>query len=748
MLEREQSTKPASGDTPEAILSRQLFNEYRSSKTDWDAQALRNDEFRNGVQWTKEQEKTLRARNQSPIVVNVIHPAVEQLKALLTFNKPKFQSFAREDSDVNTGRLFSDLMSYVWDYNSANVELKRVIDDYVVKGAGWMVCWNDVQADYGRGEIRLRNEDPMNVYPDPNAQDIFCRDAAHILISKIVTGEQAKATYHVEPEDLPYQENDHSNTSAPGPERQVIGPVKTDGLHKKFRVIDRYTKTTRPVWYCRDSFKNLEYVHFEEDYQEWLSGSAIVSIDQSGTHYHYDSDQFDEYGQILQQGINVFHMAIPVDPATGQPASEEPQMVPGPEDQPQPNTMPVPGSTVYLMWTKIEAAVGSQLECEQTIESAIFRHLSIGGKTVWEGLIPVTEYPVIPLFNQHNRNPYPISDVHMVRGLQEYVNKIRSLIIAHASNATNVKVFIPQGSISNKAQFERDFGKAGAAAFEYNAESGPPVIVSPQMLPNELYKNEADARNDIEQIFGVYAVEQGTGNQVSQQTFRGTIVMDEFAQRRIKSKRDDIEAFLNQVAKVVVRYIQKTWTRQKTVRIAQPNNTPREVQINQPIYHTFTNEVLRRSNNVTIGQYDVVVVSGSTLPTNRFARGEYFKELYQMGLIDQLETLKQMEVADIEGVIERFSEMMMLKRELEGATEEIKKLSGDLQTSQRETMHARQHAELASFKAKLAAEDSQNAAASQLYRQRLSDGTKMAAKAVSQESQLLKEARSLFTSKN
>lgn len=46
-------------------------------------------------------------------------------------------------------------------------------------------------------------------------------------------------------------------------------------------------------------------------------------------------------------------------------------------------------------------------------------------------------------------------------------------------------------------------------------------------------------------------------------TYRGTLVIDEFGQRRIKSRRDDIENFLTQVAKVAVPLMQQLYTEEK-----------------------------------------------------------------------------------------------------------------------------------------------------------------------------------------
>ena len=93
----------------EVQKSEDLLREYSSARSKWARQAIEDNEFRNGIQWKKEQVDTLRSRAQEPLVVNVIHPAVEQAKAMLTANAPRFQSTGRGDSDVKTG-LYDGLL--------------------------------------------------------------------------------------------------------------------------------------------------------------------------------------------------------------------------------------------------------------------------------------------------------------------------------------------------------------------------------------------------------------------------------------------------------------------------------------------------------------------------------------------------------------------------------------------------------------------------------------------------------------
>ena len=205
------------------------------------------------------------------------------------------------------------------------------------------------------------------------------------------------------------------------------------------------------------------------------------------------------------------------------------------------------------------------------------------------------------------------------------------------------------------------------------------------------------------------------------QTYKGTVALDEFGQRRIRSKKDDIEAGLNMLGKVVIDYIQGYYTDEKIIRILRPNRKePDEQQINMPITD-ISGYIVGRTNDVTVGKYDLVVVSGSTLPSNRWARFEYYKELYQLGVIDQVELLSQTDVADMEGVMARKGQLQQAMQQIQSQEEQIKKLQGDLQTAQRESVHDRKRIEVKEFEVKLAKAEAKAEMATQLYQTRLSD---------------------------
>ena len=706
----------------EVQLTQDLLSDYSSARQNWIKQAVEDNEFRNGKQWTDDQVTALRKRAQEPLVVNVVYSAVEQAKAMLTANNPKFQSTARENSDAKVGRMFSDLMAYVWDSSNGNVELKQSIDDYYVMGMGAMMAYIDPEADFGAGEVKVQAINPLELFIDPSSKDPFCRDAAHIIVGKIVSETQLISMYPEfesvirESSETSYlntvSESRHSLYSEDVTmKRRQTGSSITG--EREIELFERYTKVKNPYFKIYDPRSNDEKVLNEVEYEEYKQEPVIVVSNAEGETIYTDKQNVTTYTQIIQElGSSKFHLMM--DPQTGQNvpmAGEE-------------HSGSIPNSTTTIdLLTKGDLIESKEIMVNEIEVTNVQQCVSVGDHQLYMVDLPIEEYPIVPFMNGFNRNPYPMSDVRLVKGLQEYVNKIRSLIVAHASSSTNVKLLIPRGSM-NKANLEAEWGKAGTAVIEFDPELGQPIVAAPVPLPNELYKNEADARADIERILGIYALMQGDQGGAPQ-TYKGTVALDEYGQRRIKSKRDDIEECINQLAKVVVSLIQYVYTDQKVFRLMQPNNRPTEIQINHPLYDDVGN-LMGKVNDITIGKYDVIVLSGSTLPSNRWARFEYYMQLYSSGLIDQIEVLKQTDVADMEGVLERVGQMKQMQQQVQAQAEQIKDLKGDLQTAQRESLHDRKRVEVKEFEKKLAKAEAKVEMAAKLYQTRLADDLKLA----------------------
>jgi hypothetical protein len=223
---------------------------------------------------------------------------------------------------------------------------------------------------------------------------------------------------------------------------------------------------------------------------------------------------------------------------------------------------------------------------------------------------------------------------------------------------------------------------------------------------------------------GIFEMMQGNA-EVAPRTSSATMMMEDFGQRRSKSKLRDVEGSLKRIGRVVYNLAKSHYNFQKTFRIVQPNNDINEFTVNKRLYDDKTKELQTIENDVSVGQFDIRVIGNSTMPSNKWGEWEIYMQAYQSGLIDKVEALKKTDIFDKEGVLSRTDQIQQLQQALSGAQEQIKKVSGDLQTAHRESIQARKRTEVEKFKAELSADASQVKTDSKLSIDRLKDAVKL-----------------------
>jgi hypothetical protein len=695
---------------PQVALSEELAEKFSGAHTTWVDQARLDVDFKNGAQWTPAEERELKKRRQLPVVVNVVYGAVDQGLALITANAPRFQAVAVEGSDNRIAQMLGDGLQYVWTGSDGNSHLKIAVHDYYVKGRGVLMAYVDPFAAFGMGEVRITSLLPEEVKIDPAAQDRYSRDASSIIIEKQLTVNQFATAYPQYVQLIEQMEKEGnqppSATQVSMPEDQFYGQEADTSEQERVRLLDRYTKVSVPFVHVFDPNSGYEDILSGEQFQAYVQGPAIVKKQLDGGHQLIVRDSDVELIRSLIAKEGPLRHLTQTDGGAMDVAgdeSEDPQAIPGSQYE-------------YVEVTRQFLIEQQALMVHEVPQERILRVFSAGGVLLLETLLPISQYPIIPILNNFQRNPFGISDVRMVRSLQRYINKMRSLIQAHAANSANMKVWYPEGSVDAAAVDEK-MNTAGAVAIPYDATMGAVNIMSPPPLPTALYQNEQQARRDIQEVFGIYPFTQGDVSN-SPDTFKGTMAMDEFAQRRIRSKKDDIEGALTQLGRVVLEYIQATWTERKVVRLLDPSGGVKEHTFNDSVYDEY-GSLAARVNDVTVGKYDIQIMSGSTMPSNRWARFEYYMQLYQSGIIDQVEVLKQTDVADADGVLKRAGEMQRLRQYAAQLEERVKMLEGDLQTAQRESISDRKRVEVEKFKSKLGSVEQRAEAAGVIFKDRL-----------------------------
>ena len=719
-LDRNKPGKATSPAKPklhkEVKLSNDLLEEYQSKAFNWRKQGRKCIDFVNNAQWSEDDEKVLRDSNRAPVVDNQIKPAREQGISMLTANDPQAQATAKENSDVDSAQLFSDAFTHIWGNSNGKSELKSAICDYYDTGVGVMMAWADPSADWGKGEIFVKSIHSLHVYISPWIQSRLAADAGHVIISHNVTGEQLQSQYNVAIEKIREMAIGHSSKgdgSYPESDRfmgedQDIGDIDDGLMTNKYVMVDRYSPIKVKFYHINNVHTPEERLFNEDQYNDYLAEKAFILHTSQGQEIITNNVHVLDVEKMYRETGGVFHMMQ--DQQTG-------QAVPMPGEE---HEGAIPGSQVVMQEiTKMDLFAAGEIKVRIVEETRIKRIFSAGDVLCWEQVLNISTLPFAFFFNGFNRNPYCMSDVKMAMSLNEFINKQLSQVVAHTANSTNQKVFVPKGVGISDKELEEKWGKAGAQFFRYDAETGAlPVVVQVPPLQNAVFETINNAKTSIYHLFGIHPLQSGDPTSAPS-TYKGTLAIDQYAQRRIGSKLDDIEAGLNQMNKAIVEMIQDTYTEEKIIRLFDPNETTKTTVLNEPVYDEITGEFLGRINDVSIGKYDIVVVAGSTLPSNRWARTEMLEGYADKGWIDQEALLVNSDIPDIQGILSRSSQRAQMAQQIQGLEEEVKNLKGDLQTATRESLHDKKRLEVEKFSTKLDQAANKIDSASQLFEKSL-----------------------------
>ena len=193
----------------------------------------------------------------------------------------------------------------------------------------------------------------------------------------------------------------------------------------------------------------------------------------------------------------------------------------------------------------------------------------------------------------------------------------------------------------------------------------------------------------MEYLAGIYSSMMGDSAGASE-TYRGMLALDEYGTRRIKQwMSTSIEPSLRHVGKLVLEFSQATYTAYKRFRLIQPNaiQENKEQEVNIPIYNDL-GEAIGKSMDVSTLKFDVRIVSGSTLPVNRWAYLEELKQLMQLGVVDDIAVLAETDIKNKENIVKRKSLYSQLQGQVQQLSEALQDKDGTIETLERQLVQA------------------------------------------------------------
>ena len=685
---------------------RQLFNYSNNyNREQWQNVNQEGYDFAHDEQLKETEVASLREQGMPTFTINRILPVVEMLNYYATANNPRWQAVGVEGSDTDVAAVFSDIADYIWGKSDGDTLYSNAVNDSITKSLGYLMVEIDKDADNGMGEVKIGQPEPFDIYVDEKSRDIMFRDASYIMIRKVLPKSHLVKLFPEHKRKIDKSSSDeNANFSYT---RRPIGTGDQKTFLYDDDTMDDMGITAEgeqePLVEFFEVYEKIKIAYMNVFYRVPPSPEELQAIQQQ-VQVRMKEMQSEMEVQLMEQQQQM-EQAV----AEGKMIPERYELeMQKAQDMMQQQLQVAEQeymSELQAAQSKIENKVISEKEYKVLLKDKTFavnivdavkfygvriRQCCIAGdQLLYEYILPenVTEYPIVPFHYKWTGTPFPISAVSPLIGKQKEINKSHQIMVHNASLGSSLRWMFEEGSID--AEMWEKYSAAPGALLPVRPGAERPTPVMPAPLSNAFFTIVQEGKSDMEYLAGIYSSMQGDTQQ-QHETFRGMLALDEYGTRRVKQwMKNSIEPALKQLGTVVMQYSQAIYSANKRFRIVQPSalQEDREVEINIPIFNDM-GEAISKSMDYSAAKFDVRIISGSTLPINRWAYLAELKELLQLGVVDDLAVLAETDIKKKDLIAKRKSLYSQLQGQLQQLQEAMKDKEGTIETLERQLVQA------------------------------------------------------------
>ena len=681
---------------------RHLFTRAnQAQRTQWQIVNQKGFDFANDNQLSAQEKTSLESQGMPTFTINRIGPVVEMLNYYSTANQPRWQAVGADGSDAEVAAVFSDMADYVWGLSDGAAVYANCINDAVTKSVGYMMVNIDKDQDNGMGEITLTQPEPFDIYVDPKSRDMLFRDASFIMIRKILPKSHLLKLYPDKKRainkasaftgtEFNYSEKAMDDEQQDFVYQDVVDAVTAEGeqddLLEFFEVWEKIKVPLINVFYkIPPEPAEMKQIQAQAQEQIALQKQEVqVAL----------KEQMQEMQQAVQSGEMIperaqLEMKKAQDQAEEQLKTQEQEIMTTLQQAAETIENKVISEKEFKILMKDENFASLVTDQVKFYAGRIKQTCSAGDTLLKEYVLAdtISEYPIVPFHFKWTGTPFPMSAVAPLIGKQQEINKSHQLLVHNASLGSSLRWLYEEGSI-NTAYWE-DYSSAPGALLPKKPGFENPLPIQPMPLSNAFFGIVQEGKQDMEYLAGIYSAMQGD-TESQHETYRGMLALDEYGTRRVKQwMNHNIEPALRQLGRIIKEYSQTLYTAHKVFRIVQPSalQDDREVQINVPIYNDM-GEAIGKWRDYSVAKFDVKIVSGATLPVNRWAYLDELMKMFELGVIDDIAVLAETDIKNKEQVAKRKSMYSQMQSQMEQMEEQTKDQAGTIETLERQLVQA------------------------------------------------------------
>ena len=163
------------------------FRRAKSKKRRWVKEAEEDFEFAVGKQWDKADLHKLEKRGIRGLTINKIQPNLFLISGIQRQNRADYRAFPEGEEDTVKAEVATVLLKNSLKQSMGEYKLSEIFEDGLICGEGWLQPYVDYTYDLINGDLKLKKQNPLNIFVDPNCNEYDLSDAEYGIKSDAVT---------------------------------------------------------------------------------------------------------------------------------------------------------------------------------------------------------------------------------------------------------------------------------------------------------------------------------------------------------------------------------------------------------------------------------------------------------------------------------------------------------------------------------------------------------------------------------
>jgi len=657
-----------------------------------------NDVKRTRSQFDSMQKKKIRETYNIPVSTKMTFAINEQMLAFLTSNKPFARLLSVEESQKEWVYAMQKAYHCVWYESKLNRAINNVIRDSLGPGEGIIHVRPAFHEDEATTNVVAEYRNWKHFFVDPESRIWDYSDAEYMGLMDVMRIAKAEDRYDIKiPDTEKTADQGIPDVEDLANDFTVFGGKKKDDLTKYIWIKEFYEKKDKNVYLGTDidtkgviistkrpdsieipnpekmklgqMLQNMK-MQLQQDQQNL--DTEVNTKNFSNEEGEYPVDQEEQTNQLqgdTMQNQNIMANVVKTEQAL-QSIAEMEQIYNEMEDV-------IPAFEMEIEGESKKPIKAISLNIVRSIKKRIHYTLMVGSQVVEKKILPIDRYPIVNFPFLHFGSPNRVfGNTHLIMDIVKAQNKYISEIMYDIAVNGHRKGFINEKSLVDPSRLEEDWPVPGklikTKSVPDDPDGGKPYILEPSPINQSITYMLDYYKQLIEYVTGIYGVMQGDTSQAPE-TFGATQSLQSFGTQRIKLYARNLENSMENLAYVIIAYIQAYAPRDKVLKYFDENGDEQEVKL---------------MNSTEDLQFKVRVEMTSSLPTTRQLSMQLLAFITQTVSDDALKSLytqymlKMQDVPEADKMAEEIDIIRNLQSQLQQLQQQNEELQGQVSAAE------------------------------------------------------------------